>query len=185
MVLTPSNQRPLGSKAPDFALENPLTGDFVGLDDVRGTKGTLVMFVCNHCPFVKHVLDELVRIGHDFIKQGIGVVAINANDVVTYPQDGPKHMARLARDKGFAFPYLFDATQSVAKSYNAACTPDFFLFDGQDQLVYRGQMDGSRPGNDKPVDGADLRAAGAALIANQPPLTPQYPSIGCNIKWKM
>jgi len=142
------------------------------------------MFICNHCPFVKHVRAELARLGRDYQKKGVAIVAINSNDVESHPQDGPDNMAALVREKGWTFPFLFDATQTVAKAYHAACTPDFFVFDREKKLVYRGQLDDSRPSNGKPVTGADLRAAIDAVLAARPAPLEQRPSIGCNIKWK-
>jgi len=180
MSATPSTMLPLGTDAPDFRLPDPSTGDEVGLADVRTERGVIVMFLSNHCPFVKHVKDELVRIGREYLARGLGVVAIMSNDVESYPDDAPAHMA----EQGYPFPYLHDESQEVAKAYHAACTPDFFLFDGSGKLVYRGQLDAARPGNDVPVTGADLRAAADALLAGQPVATEQTPSIGCNIKWK-
>ncbi len=184
MARTESRMLPLGTPAPDFSLPEPLNKRTVGLDDIAGDKATLVMFICNHCPFVKHLLDGLVRLGHDYADQPAGLVAISSNDVTGYPQDRPERMAELARDKGFAFPYLFDESQNIARAFSAACTPDFFVFDGQRRLVYRGQFDDSRPGNDQPVTGRDVRAALDALLADQPVSNNQKPSIGCNIKWK-
>jgi peroxiredoxin len=174
---------PLGTPAPDFELPN-VDGRLVPLADAAGPRGTLVMFICNHCPFVKHVADELATLGRDFMPRGIGVVAISANDVSTHPADSPEQMVREAEERGYPFPYLYDATQDVAKAYRAACTPDFFLFDAGKRLVYRGQLDASRPGNDVPVTGGDLRAAIEALLAGRPVAAEQTPSIGCNIKWK-
>ncbi|QKK01414.1 MAG: thioredoxin family protein [Pseudomonadota bacterium] len=184
MAKTKSSMMPLGTIAPDFELPEPATGKTVALDETAGRTGTLVMFICNHCPFVRHVLDELVRLGADYADRGIGSVAISSNDVTGYPQDRPERMAELARSKAFPFPYLHDAGQDVARAYGATCTPDFFLFDGQRQLVYRGQLDDSRPGNGIPVTGGDIRAALDALIKGQPVPQEQKPSIGCNIKWR-
>ncbi len=183
MAVTPSTMLPLGTEAPDFALPDT-TGRVVTRDSVRGPKGLLVMFICNHCPFVKHVRSELARLGRELPSQGIHVVAINANDAEAYPEDSPAQMAAEAIDAGYVFPYLYDETQSVAKAYRAACTPDVFLFDGELRLVYRGQLDGSRPGNDIPLTGGDIRAATAALVSGERPLPDQKPSMGCNIKWK-
>ena len=183
MVRTPSTMLPLGTRAPDFTLPN-VDGRLVSLAGAVGPKGTLVMFICNHCPFVKHVADQLAALGRDFMPQGIGIVAISANDVATHPADSPEQMVREAEERGYPFPYLYDASQEVAKAYHAACTPDFFLFDGARSLVYRGQLDASRPGNDVPVTGADLRAAIEAVLAGRVPAGNQTPSIGCNIKWK-
>jgi peroxiredoxin len=183
MVRTPSTMLPLGTRAPDFTLPN-VDGRLVSLASAAGPKGTLVMFICNHCPFVKHVADQLAALGRDVMPQGIGIVAISANDVATHPADSPEQMVHEAEERGYPFPYLYDATQEVAKAYHAACTPDFFLFDGNRSLVYRGQLDASRPGNDVSVSGADLRAAIEAVLAGRVPAGNQTPSIGCNIKWK-
>jgi len=183
MVRTPSTMLPLGTPAPDFALPN-VDGRTVTLADAVGPKGTLVMFICNHCPFVKHVADQLAALGRDCLPRGIGVVAISSNDVSSHPADSPEQMVHEAEERGYVFPYLYDETQEVAHAYHAACTPDFFLFDGDRKLVYRGQLDASRPGNDIPVTGADLRAAIDALVAGRPVATEQRPSLGCNIKWK-
>ena len=180
MSATPSTMLPLGTDAPDFRLPEPATGAAIGLSDVRTERGFIVMFLSNHCPFVKHVKDELVRLGREYTARGLGVVAIMSNDVEKYPDDAPERMAA----QGYPFPYLYDESQEVAKAYHAACTPDFFLFDGGGKLVYRGQLDGSRPQNDVPVTGADLRAAAEALLAGEPVSTDQTPAIGCNIKWK-
>lgn len=184
MAKTESTMLPLGTPAPEFALLEPLTQGTVTLDDVAGERGTLVMFICNHCPFVVHLIDALTALGHDYADSDIGVVAISSNDINAYPQDGPDMMAALAKQHRFAFPYLFDASQDIARAYAAACTPDFFLFDGDRRLVYRGQFDDSRPGNGQPITGQDLRAAMQALMAGHPISDQQQPSIGCNIKWR-
>ncbi len=184
MARTPTKQIPLGFDAPGFRLPEPLTGNWVSLEDIKGEKGTLVMFICNHCPFVKHVLDELIQIGNDYRNKGIGIVAINSNDVENYPDDHPDRMAELAREKNFPFPYLFDESQEIARAYEAACTPDFDLFDADGKCVYRGQLDGSRPGNEVPVNGEDLRRALDQVIRGEEVPQDQMPSIGCNIKWK-
>ena len=183
MVRTPSTMLPLGTTAPDFSLPN-VDGRTVSLADAAGPKGTVVMFICNHCPFVKHVADQLAALGRDVMPLGIGVVAISSNDVSTHPADSPEQMVHEAEDRGYPFPYLYDESQEVAKDYHAACTPDFFLFDAGRKLVYRGQLDASRPGNEIPVTGADLRAAIDAVLAGKPVATEQRPSLGCNIKWK-
>lgn len=183
MVRTPSTMLPLGTPAPDFSLPN-VDGRIVGLEDVAGERGTLVMFICNHCPFVKHVADQLAAIGRDYASRGIGVVAISSNDVSTHPADSPEQMVHEAEERGYVFPYLYDESQEVAHAYHAACTPDFFLFDHGRRLAYRGQLDASRPGNDIPVTGADLRAALDAVLAGRPVPADQRPSLGCNIKWK-
>ena len=183
MVRTPSTMLPLGTAAPEFRLPN-VDGREVSLADVAGAKGTVVMFICNHCPFVKHVADELARLARDFLSRGIGFAAISSNDVSTHPADSPEQMVREAEERGYPFPYLYDETQEVAQAYRAACTPDFYLFDAARKLVYRGQLDPSRPGSGVPVTGSDLRAAIDALLAGQPPVADQVPSLGCNIKWK-
>lgn len=183
MALTPSNMLPLGTAAPSFALPEPATGRQVTLEQVRGVQGTLVMFLCNHCPYVQHVNAGLVALGRDAQARGIGVAAISSNDLQRYPQDGPTEMARVAREQGYPFPYLFDASQAVARAYDAACTPDFYLFDAALRLVYRGRLDDSTPGNGRPVTGDDLRAAVDALLAGRPVPAAQSPSLGCNIKW--
>ncbi len=183
MVRTPSTMLPLGTTAPDFSLLN-VDGRTVSLADAAGPKGTVVMFICNHCPFVKHVADQLAALGRDVMPLGIGIVAISSNDVSTHPADSPEQMVHEAEDRGYPFPYLYDESQEVAKDYHAACTPDFFLFDASRKLVYRGQLDASRPGNEIPVTGADLRAAIDAVLAGRPVAAEQRPSLGCNIKWK-
>jgi peroxiredoxin len=184
MSLTPSTMLPLGSKAPQFRLWEP-GGSLVSLDDFQEAPALLVMFICNHCPYVKHVRHELAKLGADCQAKGVAVVAINANDADAYPDDRPECMTREKADFGYTFPYLYDEDQSVAKAYEAACTPDFFLFDASRSLVYRGQLDGSRPGNSIPVDGKDLRTAIDLLLAHQPVPTDQRPSMGCNIKWRV
>jgi thiol-disulfide isomerase/thioredoxin len=178
MARTPSNMLALGTKAPHFALPDPVSRGRVSIKDFAG-RPLLVMFLSNHCPFVKHVKKELIAIGQEF-SPAIGVVAINSNDVENYPDDSPEKM----KLEGYPFPYLFDESQAVAKAYEAACTPDFFLFDATHLLVYRGQLDGSRPGNEVPVDGADLRRAMRAVVGGEAVSTDQKPSLGCNIKWK-
>ena len=184
MARTPSNMMPLGTTAPDFTLPDTVSGNSVSLQDVRGERGTLVMFICNHCPFVKHVQDELAAIGNSYAERGIATVAISSNDVANYPDDSPEKMKELAAQLGFSFPYLYDESQNVAKSYDAACTPDFYIFDANLACVYRGQLDDSRPDNGKPVTGADLRSALNAVASGEPVPEPQIPSLGCNIKWK-
>jgi peroxiredoxin len=184
MARTESTMLPLGSIAPDFDLPDVVTGESTSLSKFKGAKALLVMFICEHCPFVKHVQDELARLGHDYIPQGLGIIAISANDVANYPQDSPAHLKAMAHRLNLNYPILYDETQAVAQSYQAACTPDFFLFDLDRRLVYRGQLDDSRPGNDKPVTGADLRAAIDAALVGKPISPDQKPSIGCNIKWK-
>lgn len=184
MARTPSNMLALGTKAAPFELLNVVTGKKDSLSQLQSDKATVVMFICNHCPFVKHVLDGIISLANDYIPKGISFIAINSNDVEQYPDDSPENMKKLAEEKAFPFPYLFDETQEVAKAYEAACTPDFYIFDGKLELVYRGQMDDSRPGNDVPVTGGDIRAALDALLAGQPVSDKQKPSLGCNIKWK-
>lgn len=184
MAKTESTMLALGTPAPDFSLTDTISNRPISLDEISGEKGTLIVFICNHCPFVKHLLDELVQVGKDYQGTGIGMAAISSNDVTGYPQDRPERMKALAELKGFSFPYLYDRSQDVARAYSAACTPDFFLFDADRKLVYRGQFDNSRPGNGRPVTGRDIRTAMDAVIANQPVATDQKPSIGCNIKWK-
>ena len=183
MVRTPSTMLPLGTVAPDFSLPN-VDGSMVDYAAAAGSQGTVVMFICNHCPFVKHVADQLATLGREYMPQGVGFVAISSNDVSSHPADSPEQMVAEADERGYPFPYLYDETQEVAKAYHAACTPDFYLFDADRTLVYRGQLDASRPGGDLPVTGSDLREAIAALRAGQPPLPQQTPSLGCNIKWK-
>ena len=184
MSLTPSTMLELGTPAPDFALLEPATGRTVALSNLDDSRGLLIAFICNHCPYVKHIQAGLVAFARDHAPQGIGMVAISSNDADNYPDDGPARMAEEVEAHGYCFPYLYDEDQSVARAYRAACTPDFFLFDAERRLYYRGQFDGSRPGNDEPVTGADLRAAAEALLAGRPAPEKQVPSIGCNIKWK-
>jgi peroxiredoxin len=184
MARTESNMVPLGTKAPDFELLDVTTGDLKSFQQLKGKKGTLVMFICNHCPFVKHVNEELVRLANDYRVLGFRFIAISSNDVEKYPEDSPQRMYEVARDEDYTFPYLYDDTQQVAKDYQAVCTPDFFLFDEYDQLVYRGQLDDSRPGNSIPLTGRSIREAMDAILGNKPPIALQKPSIGCNIKWK-
>ena len=183
MARTPSTMLPLGTKAPAFELPN-VDGRMVRLADAAGPKGTVVMFICNHCPFVKHVADQLAAMGREYLPRGIGFVAISSNDVSSHPADSPEQMVREAEDRGYPFPYLYDESQQVAREYHAACTPDFFFFNAGLGLVYRGQLDGSRPGNGIPVTGEDLRSALDAVLAGRPAPTEQKPSLGCNIKWK-
>ncbi len=184
MARTPSTMLDLGTEAPDFCLPEPASGKTVCRDDFKGKKGLLVMFISNHCPYVKHIADELARFAKEYQDKGLGIVAINANDVENYPDDAPEKMVDEVKARGYTFPYLFDESQEVAKAYQAACTPDFFLFDGDFKLVYRGQFDDARPRNDEPVTGKDLRAAADALLAGRPIPEDQKPSLGCNIKWK-
>lgn len=182
MVKTASTMRKLGSTAPDFSLVN-VDGRTVSLADFDSQPALLVIFMCNHCPFVKHIAPELAQLAEDYMPQGVAVVGINANDVANQPEDSPEQMIHEAEERGYIFPYLFDEDQSVAKAYGAACTPDFFLYDKDRRLVYRGQLDSSRPGNEIPVTGEDLRGAMDALLAGKPLPANQTPSIGCNIKW--
>lgn len=184
MALTPSTMLELGTKAPAFSLPDVVTGKTIKSTDVAGPKGLVVMFLCNHCPFVKHVVSELGRLGADALGKGVGVAAISSNDIETHPDDAPDKMKALATSERWKFPYLYDETQTAARAYHAACTPDFFLFDAAGTLVYRGQLDDSRPANKIPVTGADLRAAIDAVAAGRPVSVDQKPSIGCNIKWK-
>lgn len=184
MALTESAMLTLGTTAPAFALNNVKTNQQLNTQQVSGPKGLLVMFICRHCPFVKHVEKALAQLGHDYSGKGVGIVAISSNDAANYPDDAPVSLAKQARQLGFTFPYLYDETQEVARAYDATCTPDFFLFDSGLKLVYRGQLDSSRPGNDIPVTGKDLRAALDAVTAGKPVNSDQRPSIGCNIKWK-
>ncbi len=184
MARTPSNMLPLGTIAPNFKLLDTVNDKQSTLQDLKGPKGTVIMFICNHCPFVKHVNVQISRLAKDYITQGIKCIAISSNDVENYPEDSPELMKQNAFKQGFIFPYLYDETQVVAKAYDAACTPDFYLFDENLKLVYRGQLDDSRPGNGIPVTGNDLRTALDNLLNNQPISENQKPSIGCNIKWK-
>jgi peroxiredoxin len=180
---TPSTMLELGTTAPAFSLPDT-DGSTVSLSEFSAAPALLVMFLCNHCPFVKHVRAELARLGRDYTERGVAVVAISSNDVEQYPDDSPERMREEKHAAGYGFPYLFDASQEVAAAYRAACTPDFFLFDADRRLVYRGQLDGSRPGNNVPVTGADLRAALDAVLEGRPVPADQHPSLGCNIKWK-
>ncbi|HEQ60502.1 MAG TPA: thioredoxin family protein [Firmicutes bacterium] len=183
MAVTPSTMLSLGTQAPDFSLPDT-DGNLVSLSDFRDAPALLVIFMCNHCPFVKHVAKGLAQLAQEYQTKGVAVVGINSNDVQSFPEDSLANMKKEAARHGYTFPYLYDETQKVAKAYRAACTPDFFLFDRQRRLVYRGQMDDSRPGSGIPVTGNDLRAALDALLAGQPVPEVQKPSIGCNIKWK-
>jgi len=183
MAQTSSTMAPLGMEAPAFRLPDT-TGDMVSLDSFGAAPALLVVFLCNHCPFVKHVRDGLAGLVREYQSRGVAVVGISSNDVAAYPDDGPEKMAEEAKAAGYTFPYLYDESQEVAKAYGASCTPDFYLFDENRKLVYRGQMDDSRPGNDRPVTGADLRHAMEAVLAKRPVSPEQKPSIGCNIKWK-
>ena len=183
MARTPSNMIELGSKAPDFKLMDAVDNKFKSSIDLFKNKGILIMFICNHCPFVVHVIDEIIKISNQY-QNDISTIAISSNDINNYPDDSPELKKKIAKDKGFNFPYLFDESQEVAKIYDAACTPDFFLYNSEKKLVYRGQLDGSRPGNDITINGNDLRNAIECLIHDIKNLEIQKPSIGCNIKWK-
>ena len=184
MSLTPSNMLPLGTEAPDFKLFDSITGQQYTLDQVKGGEATVVMFICNHCPYVKHVQPEIVRLAQDYQDKNIGFVAINSNDVEQYPEDAPNLMRKEAQRLNYTFPYLFDETQDVARAYLAACTPDFYVFDKDLKLKYRGQLDDSRPGNEKPLTGKDIRSALDDILHDNPVSENQVPSQGCNIKWK-
>lgn len=184
MVQTPSTMLPLGTEAPDFSLPEPATGRVVSRSDYDEAPALLVVVLSNHCPFVKHIADELARFGREYRARGLAIVGINANDVERHPDDSPEKMVEEVERRGYTFPYLFDESQEVVKAYQAACTPDFFLFDRDRRLVYRGQFDASRPSLTVPVTGSDLRAACDAVLAGEIPSGHQTPSIGCNIKWK-
>lgn len=186
MSLTPSNMMPLGTKAPDFDLPDTVSGERKTFADVAGANGTVVMFICNHCPYVLHILDKMVAVAKDYQPQGIGFAAISANDVESYPADAPDRMRKLAEHRYFSFPYLYDESQHVARAYDAACTPDFYVFDAAGRCAYRGQFDDARPGRDEPVTGADLCASIDSVIeGDMIPEEAQTPSQGCNIKWKV
>ncbi|GGA18037.1 thioredoxin family protein [Okeania sp. KiyG1] len=184
MALTASTMLTLATPAPDFKLQDVVSEQIISLSTFEGKKALLVMFICRHCPFVKHVQSELAKIGKDYVPKNLGIVAISSNNIEAHPDDSPDKLKEMALELGFNFPYCFDATQEVAKSYTAACTPDFFLFDADFKLVYRGQLDDSRPSNNQPVTGSDLRAALDAVLAEKSVGEKQQPSIGCNIKWK-
>ncbi len=184
MARTPSNMIPLGTLAPDFNLFDTVSKKHLSLQELKGDKATVIMFICNHCPFVIHVNAELVNIANDYANKGIRFIAISSNDAINYPQDAPEKMTIHAKNEGYPFPYLYDETQDVAKAYDAACTPDLYVFDSDLKLTYRGQLDDSRPGNGIKITGSDLRYAIDCLIENKTNTTVQKPSIGCNIKWK-
>lgn len=184
MALTASTMLPLGTQAPDFLLPDVVSRESISLSTFAGKKALLVMFICQHCPFVKHIKAELAKLGQDYLNSDLGIVAISANDAQNYPNDAPESLRAMATELSFQFPLCFDESQETAKAYTAACTPDFFLFNAHRQLVYRGQFDESRPSNGKPVTGADLRAAIETVLAGKPVEGEQKPSIGCNIKWK-
>lgn len=174
----------LGTEAPAFSLPDVVSGKVISLATFDGSAALLVMFICRHCPYVKHVQDELARLGAEYRRRGVGVVAISSNDASSHPEDAPDSLKAMAQQLGFTFPLCYDESQAVAKAYAAACTPDFFVFDGERRLAYRGQLDDSRPSSGKPVTGSDLRAALDAVLAGRPASTDQMPSMGCNIKWK-
>lgn len=184
MSLTPSNMIELESKAPDFKLLNVVSNSLQSFDDIKGEKGTVVMFICNHCPFVIHVREEIVKIANKYQSLGVGFVAISSNDVDNYPEDSPELMKQLALTANFPFPYLYDPSQDIAKAYNAACTPDFYLFSSDDRCYYRGRMDKSTPGNAETNNGEDLILHIENLLNAKPIEVEQFPSVGCNIKWK-
>jgi peroxiredoxin len=184
MALTPSNMLPLGTPAPPFELPDTRSGQTLNLQALRGEHATLVMFICNHCPYVKHVNPALVRLAQDYGPRGVGFAGISSNDAGTYPEDGPDQMREVATRLGYPFPYLYDASQQVARAYQAACTPDFFLFDRELRLAYRGRLDDSTPGNGRPLTGVDLRTALDAVLDGRAPNADQKPSMGCNIKWR-
>lgn len=184
MARTPSTMLPLGTVAPAFTLPDVVTGKNLSLQELKSDKATLIMFICNHCPYVKHIQSPLVALAKEYQAQGIAVIAISSNDVVEYPDDSPEKMKEVAERLGYPFPYLYDESQEVAKAYQAACTPDFYIFDKNLRCVYRGQLDDSRPQNGVPVTGKDIRAALDAILLNQPVDDEQKPSLGCNIKWK-
>ena len=184
MVLTPSTMLELGTKAPEFELPDVVSGKPITLESYAGEKALLVMFICRHCPYVKHIQDELARLGKDYGDKSVGILAISANNIESHAEDAPDKLKDMAQELGFNFPFCYDESQNTAKVYTAACTPDFFLFDQERKLAYRGQLDDSRPEGDRPVTGADLRAALDAVLADEPLATDQKASIGCNIKWK-
>lgn len=184
MSLTPSNMLPLGTQAPDFNLPDVISNKNYNLDELKGLKATVIMFICNHCPFVKHVNPQLAQLARDYKSKGVNFIAISSNDAENYPEDAPNYLKQQAIDNDFKFPYLYDQTQEVAKAYDAACTPDFFVFNTDLKLVYRGQLDDSRPGNGKPLRGEDLRHALDCILNEKTNTRNQKPSMGCNIKWK-
>ncbi len=184
MAAVPSTMMPLGTIAPDFRLTDTVSGKVLSLNELKSNKATLVMFICNHCKYVKHIHSELVKITNEAVAKGMSVIAISANDVVNFPEDDPKLMKEQAINSSYKFPYLYDETQEVARAYDAACTPDFFMFDGEMKLIYRGQFDDSRPSNGLPVTGNDLRTAIENVLSGKAVSPEQRPSIGCNIKWK-
>ena len=184
MVLTPTKKIPLGYQAPQFTLLNPLTSKVDSLDELKSNKATLIVFMCNHCPYVIHVLNALVELTNDYMPKGVSVIGINSNDIINYPDDSPEKMIELIDNYKIPFPYLFDERQDVARAYSATCTPDFSVFNNNMECVYRGQLDDSRPGNNEPISGSDIRLVLDALLSNKSVSSFQKPSIGCNIKWK-
>ena len=184
MALTSSSMLALGTKAPNFELLDTVSGKIVSLNELKSDKATVVMFICNHCPYVKHIQGELVQLAKDYQAKGVSFIAISSNDVEEYPEDAPKEMVKIAKQLNYSFPYLYDETQLTAKNYKAVCTPDFFVFDKDLHCVYRGQLDGSTPGNGTPVTGNALRAALDNILINKSVISDQKPSMGCNIKWK-
>ncbi|MCX7550210.1 thioredoxin family protein [Xanthomarina sp. F2636L] len=184
MASTPSNMLPLETKAPSFTLTDTVSGNNYSLESIKGLKATVIMFICNHCPFVKHINSEISQMAKDYKSKGVNFIAISSNDVENYPQDSPEMMKKNAIEQGFIFPYLYDKSQEVAKAYKAACTPDFYVFNQDLKLVYRGQLDDSRPENNLPVNGKDIRHALNCILENKENTNTQKPSIGCNIKWR-
>jgi peroxiredoxin len=184
MARTESNEFAIGTKAPEFSLTNTIDDKIYNLQDLKGEKGTVILFICNHCPFVIHVNEQLVQLANDYKTKGINCIAISSNDVDNYPQDAPHLMKQVAKTNQYPFPYLYDVTQEVAKAYDAACTPDFYVFDADLKSVYHGQLDNARPGNGQPVNGFDIRKTLDNLLENKPALENQRPSVGCGIKWK-
>ncbi|MEO6132107.1 MAG: thioredoxin family protein [Saprospiraceae bacterium] len=184
MSYTESNMLPIGSDAPPFSLPDTMSGKMVSMEGIASDLATVVMFICNHCPYVLHVIDEIVRVANDYLSKGVSFVAISSNDVTKYPEDGPEKMKEIAKRLKYPFPYLYDESQNVARAFDAACTPDFYVFDKNRKLAYRGRLDDSRPKNTNPLTGKDLRDAIDAILAGEPVAEKQYPSAGCNIKWK-
>lgn len=184
MALTPSNPFPVGTLAPEFKLIDTVSDQIYSLQDLKGEKGSVIMFICNHCPFVIHINQQIVELANDYQSKGINFIAISSNDIINYPEDSPEKMKKRANELGYPFPYLYDESQETAKAYDAACTPDFYLFDQELKCSYHGQLDSSRPGNGKSNNGVDLRKAIEGLLNHESPLKTQLPSIGCGIKWK-
>jgi len=184
MALTESTMLPLGTKAPEFNLPDTVSGKTLNLNDLQGKKATVIMFICNHCPYVIHVNDALIRLSSDYTAKGVSFIGISSNNVITHPQDGPERMTEHAKSAGYNFPYLYDESQEVARAYDAACTPDLYVFDADMKLAYRGRIDSSRPNSGKPVTGEDIRKAIDLIVAGETVPEPHYPSAGCNIKWK-